>query len=115
MSDHNHDPDDPSGLDRAERLAEVRREHEEQLLSKLFATEEGRFFAWLIIDRSGLGSLSFAETDRGTNFNEGRRSIGILARDTVRLAHPQYLELMEREARFREDFYQARIEGIDRS
>ena len=104
-----YDPDDPNGDQLKQRIQEVRLEEEERLLSLALSTEEGRFLAWLILDRSGRENLSFADSDRGTNFNEGRRSLGIELKNSIVALDPRLFEHLDREARQREELYRARV------
>ena len=90
--------------------AAIQAETETNLLRKLLATEEGRFFAHTIIENAGTYGISFADRDAATNYREGRRSIGVQGRALVAEIEPEYLWRMEQEARNREAYYEARAD-----
>jgi hypothetical protein len=77
-------------LARDKRLAQRR----ESDLSAILKTAEGRRFVWDLLGATRVMSSSFADTDRATAFNEGRRSIGLELLDRVqRINVETYLQM----------------------
>lgn len=63
----------------AEQPEQDDREREEvsDELNRLMATQWGRSFVWRLLGRTGMYRQSFTGVAANTDFNEGRRSIGL--------------------------------------
>lgn len=65
----------------------------------VLATPPGRRFLWRLMTQSGLSSASYADTDRATARNEGRRAVAIALEAEVRRVSPSlYVQAMREQA-----------------
>lgn len=82
-----------------EKRLEVKREREKELndIKKVLSFVEGRRLIWRILSKTGIYRLSFAESERLTDFNEGKRSLGLFLLDEVMEAKPTAFSQMQKE------------------
>jgi len=100
--------------ERDERLAEYQRLEQETArhdLAMVLSTIEGRRFIDMLRRDTGIRALSFIPGDaRASDFNEGRRSVGIELE--ARLLHPDLLAKFEQLEKEHRDRIRARNEHL---
>lgn len=78
-------------------LQRVRQEQHDEDLKQVLASPVGRRFVWWLIDRAaGAFNRSFAATEAHTNFNEGRRHVGLLVMtEAQRVSRADYVHMLD--------------------
>jgi len=86
--------------ERKKRIAEADkrlRERRKSDIKKILEMPEGRRFVWQVLSEAGVFRCSFSG-DQRTNFNEGKRDIGLFVFHAVMNANPDAFTKMQREA-----------------
>jgi len=85
---------------RKKRIAEIEkrlRDRKSSDLKKILEMPEGRRFVWMVLSEAGIFRGSFTGDER-TNFNEGKRDIGLFVFNAVLNASPDSFTKIQREA-----------------
>lgn len=59
-----------------------------ELVRNVSKSRQGRLFLWMILAECGVYTLSYGAGKDSTDFNEGRRSIGLFLIDAIGQADP---------------------------
>ena len=77
----------------------LRREREVEKLGQMLKDKDNRAFVWRILEKCGVFHISFTGNDAATNFNEGKRQIGLMILEELSEADPSAFSMMQREAK----------------
>jgi hypothetical protein len=88
-----------SSVRRARKSEKIRRDEELEDLRIVMKTKPGRRLLWRMFGECGIFSSSFTKDPHTTNFNEGKRSIGLFLLTEVGEADPKAMSVMMTEAR----------------
>jgi hypothetical protein len=80
-------------------LHRLRREREIEKLGQMLKDKDNRAFVWRILERCGVYQTSFTGNDATTNFNEGKRQIGLMILEELAEVDPSAFSLMQQEAK----------------
>lgn len=84
------------------KKAKLRRDQEIKDVQWILGTIQGRRFIWRLLGITGLFRTSFAGDDSRTNFNEGRRDIGLRILEDINESKPEAYLQMTQEAQLSE-------------
>ena len=77
----------------------LRRQREVEKLGQMLKDKDNRAFVWRILENCGVYHTSFTGNDATTNFNEGKRQIGLMILEELSEVDPSAFSLMQREAK----------------
>jgi hypothetical protein len=80
-------------------LHKLRREREIEKLGQMLKDKDNRAFVWRILENCGVYHTSFTGNDSTTNFNEGKRQIGLMILEELSEVDPSAFSMMQREAK----------------
>lgn len=90
------DTGDPKEVKRNKTKRQLRRDREIIDLKTILDLAGGRDFVWRLLEQCGIYHTSFAgENTNLTNFNEGKRQIGLLILDEIHEANPNAYAQMQ--------------------
>ena len=77
----------------------LRRQRQIEKLGQMLNDKDNRAFVWRILERCGVYHTSFTGNDAATNFNEGKRQIGLMILEELSEVDPGAISLMQQEAK----------------